>query len=92
MIGPDFNAIEAANQGFNIRQKLVLLVMDILLLAELTFCLWLAFQNPDNLTITFLKYYLPLFLVTLAGGIFFARRYRDQLPERRGPRRILEDL
>ncbi|MDD4733029.1 MAG: hypothetical protein PHX58_13985 [Desulfovibrio sp.] len=92
MIGPDFNAIEAANQGFNIRQKLVLLVMDILLLAELTFCLWLAFQNPDNLTITFLKYYLPLFLVTLAGGIFFARRYRDRPAARPQSGHLLEDI
>lgn len=80
MIGPDFQAIEANTTGFNLRQKLVLLGMDVLLLAELTFCLWLAFRDPDNLTGTFIRCYVPLFLPTLIGGVLLARRFRDPAP------------
>ncbi|MGE4291515.1 MAG: hypothetical protein AB7E32_04820 [Desulfovibrio sp.] len=92
MIGPDFNAIEANNSGFNIRQKLVLLVMDVLLLAELTFCFWLGYRDPDNLTITFLKFYLPMFLVTLVGGVYMARRFRDPAPAGDMSGSILQDM
>lgn len=80
MIGPDFKAIEASNSGFNVRQKLVLVCMDVLLLTELTFCLWLAYQHQDTFAATFLKTYLPLFLPTLAAGVWLARRFRDPVP------------
>ncbi|MEF2144301.1 MAG: hypothetical protein V3573_02545 [Desulfovibrionaceae bacterium] len=80
MIGPDFKAIESANQGFNSRQKLALLGMDLLLLLELTFCLWLGYRNPDTLTVVFLKSYVPMFLPTLIGGVYLARRFRDPAP------------
>lgn len=92
MIGPDFKAIEANKSGFNIHQKLVLLAMDVMLLAELTFCLWLSYRDPDNLTVTFLKFYLPMFLPTLIGGVYMARRFRDPAPDADAPDSILQDM
>jgi uncharacterized membrane protein len=92
MIGPDFKAIENASTGFNTRQKLVLLSMDALLLMELTFCLWLAYLDPNNLTATFIKCYLPMFLPTLIGGVLLARRFRDPAPTRGEASGILDNI
>jgi len=39
--------------------------MDILLLTELTFCIYLGQQNPDDVTGFFLRSFIPLALITV---------------------------
>jgi hypothetical protein len=62
------------NQRLNGRQRVVVLVMNILLIAELTVSIYLGQKDPENLTIIFLKTYLPLLFVTLIGARMVIRR------------------
>ncbi len=50
---------------FNTRQKLALLCMDILLLVELTLCVYFSHQDKANMPYLFLSSYVPLCLGTL---------------------------
>jgi hypothetical protein len=62
----------------NLRQKLVVVTMDILLLAELLVCMYLGQQQGDNLTVFFLKTYLPAGALTVLPAWFLIRRLRDR--------------
>ncbi len=53
---------------FNAKQKIALLVMDVLLLLELTLCVYFSFQDKENMPFLFMRSYVPLCLGTL---IFF---------------------
>lgn len=55
--------------NFNTRQKLALLCMDILLLVELTLCVYFSHQDKANMPYLFLRSYVPLCL-----GTFFLFR------------------
>lgn len=52
-------------RGFNGKQKLVVVVMDVLLLVELTCSILLGHRDPENMTAIFLRTFLPLVLGTL---------------------------
>ncbi|MFY9943011.1 MAG: hypothetical protein WAK57_12625 [Desulfobacterales bacterium] len=49
----------------NARQRVVVVIMDILLLIELTVAVYLGYQDPSNLTVIFLRTYLPAMLITV---------------------------
>ena len=49
----------------NNSQRAVVVIMNLLLLAELTVCMYLGQQDPDNLTLFFLKTFLPTAGATL---------------------------
>ncbi len=66
------------HRGMNFKQKVVLIVIDILVLAELMISIYLAYQNPENITVIFLKTYIPAVIVTVIGGRMFIRRLRSQ--------------
>lgn len=64
--------------ALNVRQKLALVVMDVLLLAELTLCVWWSYQDKANMPYLFMRSYIPLCLGTLLGFKFLMRRLRDK--------------
>ena len=49
----------------NKKQKLIVVVMDLLLLIELAVAVYLGYQQQENLTIIFLRTYVPAMLVTV---------------------------
>lgn len=62
-------------RSLNLRQKLVVVVMDVLLLMELSVSLYLACQDPENLTEVFLRTYVPCLLVTVWTARRWIRRW-----------------
>ncbi|MFO7594884.1 MAG: hypothetical protein R6W92_00905 [Desulfocurvibacter africanus] len=64
-------------ERFNLRQKLALLVMDVLLLAELCCTMYIASNAGDMFSAVFMRTYLPMFFPTAIGGIWLSRRLRD---------------
>lgn len=60
----------------NVKQKIVVLVMDLLLLAELTWSIYLGHGRGDEMTAVFLRTFLPLALVTVVSGRLLVRRWR----------------
>lgn len=60
-----FNTEKVPVPEFNFRQKLVVVVMDLLLLVELAFCIYLGKDDPEGMTATFLKTYIPMVIATL---------------------------
>ncbi len=62
----------------NARQRLVVVVMDVLLLAELAGCMFLASRTPELMAAQFLKTYVPLMLATVVGARLIMRRLRAE--------------
>ncbi|NJB68057.1 hypothetical protein GGQ74_001730 [Desulfobaculum xiamenense] len=60
----------------NARQRVVVVIMDIMLLLELCLCMYYGSAKAENLTIFFLKVYLPALLVTVITARIFIRRFR----------------
>jgi len=56
------------------RRVAIFVVMDGLLLAELTFCIWLAHFDPSTVAWTFLKWFLPLAAATALGARWALKR------------------
>lgn len=65
-------------QGMNLKQKIVLIVIDILVLAELMISIYLGYRNPENITVIFLRTYIPAVIVTIIIGRVIIRRLRSQ--------------
>jgi len=63
----------------NIKQKFVVIIMDVLLLAELGISIYLGYRDPENLTIVFLKTYVPALIVTVVAARVMLRWFRDQV-------------
>ncbi len=62
----------------NLKQKLVVIIMDVLLLAELGLSIYVGYRDPENLTIVFLKTYVPALIVTVVAARVMLKRFRDQ--------------
>ena len=63
----------------NHRQRAVVVLMNLMLLAELTVCMYVGQQDPENLTLCFLKTFLPTAGATLIGARMLIRRLRTTL-------------
>lgn len=64
----------------NMRQKLVLIAVDVAILVELCVGMHAASLDPENFTPAFCKAFFSLFVPTLAGGIIAIRLLRDKQP------------
>jgi hypothetical protein len=61
-------------EPMNTKQRIVIIAMDLLLLAELAIAIYLGHRQPDNLTLVFLRTYIPAMLVTvILARICFVR-------------------
>lgn len=63
----------------NLRQRAVVVTMDILLVAELAMCMYLGQQQGDGLTVFFLKTYLPAGALTVLPAWYLIRKLRDRM-------------
>jgi hypothetical protein len=61
------------NEGMNFKQKIAVVVINILILAELALSLYIGSKDQD-MVLTFLKIYVPAVIVTLILGRIFIRR------------------
>jgi hypothetical protein len=60
--------------GMNPRQTMVVILVNVLLLAELTFSIYLGHQDPENMTSIFLRTFVPMVVCTLVLGRIMIRR------------------
>ena len=63
--------------GLNARQKCVVVLMDLLLLAELCVSVYLGQQNPEEITTIFLKTFVPAVVLTVFTARIAIRRLGD---------------
>jgi len=61
--------------GMNLKQKLVVLGMDVLLLLELGYSVFRGQQPGADLTLVFLQYFVPSVIVTVAAARYLIRRW-----------------
>jgi hypothetical protein len=62
----------------NKKQKLIVVVMDLLLLIELAGAVYLGYQHQENLTVIFLRTYVPAMLVTVILARISIRKLATQ--------------
>jgi len=65
----------------NFRQKIVVIVMDVLLLSELTGCIYFGHQFQDDMTGIFLRSFIPMALVTVVASRIAIRKMHTAEPE-----------
>jgi hypothetical protein len=49
------------------RRAVILIVMDVLLLTELTLAIWWAHFEPEAISLRFMQVFLPPFVLTIVG-------------------------
>jgi len=69
--------MESTPSEMNLSQKLAVLAMDLLMLAEVGIAMYLATRNPETLTPVFLKTFMLMLLPTLAAGYLAVRKLRS---------------
>jgi hypothetical protein len=62
----------------NSKQKIVVVVMDILILAELFYSIVQAKSNPEYMTPIFFQYFVPLVIITLVLARILVKRFRTE--------------
>ncbi len=62
--------------SFNLKQKLVVLVMDLMLLGELGYSIYLGVTTGGDVTMVFLKHFVPAVILTVAGSRWLIRRWQ----------------
>lgn len=67
--------------ALNTRQRITIITMDILLIAELVFCIYYSHGDPDTMPVLFLRTYVPLCLVTLFACRYLVRRFESPAAE-----------
>jgi hypothetical protein len=68
-------------RGLNARQKIVVILMDAALLAELSLSIYLGRQDPENMTAVFLKAFIPMVIGTLIAARILVKRNATPQPE-----------
>ena len=63
--------------GLNARQKFVVVLMDLMLLAELCLSVYLGQQNPEEITMIFLKTFVPAVVLTVFAARTAIRHLGD---------------
>jgi hypothetical protein len=66
---------DSGQQALNLKQKVVIVLMNVLLLAEMTYSIYLGKQVPEDMTIIFLKTYIPMVIGTLLLSRILIRRF-----------------
>jgi len=66
--------------SYNLKQALVVVTQDVLLLAELALAIYLGSRNPDDLSGIFLRTFIPLATATVFASRMAIRRLADASP------------
>lgn len=72
----------APEERLNKKQRAVVLIMNVLLLVELTLSMYLGQHDPENLTVVFLKTFLPLCTGTIVAARILVRRLQAAVASR----------
>ena len=62
----------------NTKQKIIVVMVDILILAELAYCIMQGKSNPEYMTPIFFKNFVPLIIITLIGAKILLKRFRTE--------------
>jgi hypothetical protein len=62
----------------NFRQKVAVAVLDIVVIAQLCVSMYWASQEPENLTLVFIKSFLTMVIPTLLLGRLVIKRLRSE--------------
>jgi|GEM_PF-484538 len=65
-------------QPMNTKQKIVVVVMDILIFVELAYSIVQAKTNPEYMTPIFFKYFIPMLVITLFLARALVKRFRTE--------------
>ena len=68
-------------QRLSTKQRIVVFGMNVCLLSALTVAMYLGQQTPGNLTIVFLKTFIPLAVVILVTARILLRKLQPPEPE-----------
>lgn len=60
-------------------RAIIIIIMDVLLLAEMVFAIWLSHDDPVSVAWTFSMAFVPLALVTVVGARLAVRRWSPPL-------------
>jgi membrane protein CcdC involved in cytochrome C biogenesis len=66
----------------NIKQKIAVAVINILILAELCISMYFGAKNPDNLTSVFFKLFFGMLIPTLIISRFIVKRLKSDESEK----------
>lgn len=66
--------------SYNLKQALVVVAQDVLLLAELALAIYLGHRDPEQLSGIFLRTFIPLAVVTVFASRRVIRRLADVPP------------
>ncbi|MCK8601622.1 hypothetical protein [Desulfoferrobacter suflitae] len=69
------------SKTLNFRQRIVVVVMDVLLLLELTGCIYFGHHFQDDMTGFFLRSFIPLALVTVIASRIAIKKMYTPEPE-----------
>ena len=64
----------------NLHQKIAVAVMDVLILAELCFSMFMAHSHPENFTPVFFKFFLGMLIPTLIAAKMVVNKLRTPVP------------
>lgn len=62
----------------NVKQKIIVVIVDILILAELAYSIMQGKSNPEYMTPIFFQNFIPLVIVTLIGAKILLKRFRTE--------------
>ncbi len=65
----------------NVRQKIVVAVMDVFMIAEVFLAIYWAHQDPENFSPLFFKYFFAMLIPTLLLAWLVARKFRTPKPQ-----------
>ncbi len=60
--------------GLNAKQRVVVILANILILAELTWSIYLGSQDPEEMTVIFLRSFIPMVIGTVLLARALTRR------------------
>jgi len=62
----------------NTKQKIIVVIADILILAALAYSIMQGKSNPEYMTPIFFQNFIPLIIVTLIGAKILIKRFRTE--------------
>lgn len=72
--------VRQVKNRLNAKQRWVVVVMDALLLSELTYVMYVTGQHPETMTPEFLRLFVPMLLGTFVAARILLKRLRTPEP------------
>jgi membrane protein CcdC involved in cytochrome C biogenesis len=72
------NEAKATARELSTRQKIAVVVLDVLIIAELCLAMYLASAHPDEFTPVFMKRFFAMLVPTMIAGYITVRLFREK--------------